>query len=154
MQDSYSQIFGSKQKVLFVFAHPDDAEIYAGGTISRLVDDGKIVCLVKMTTGNKGSRDLEISESQLANLREAEDATALECLGLKFEDSVNLNLGDGQVENNLETIEKLVRQIRRFQPDLIVTHNPEKVLIRDLTGSFYMNHRDHRNTAISILDAS
>lgn len=139
---------------MFVFSHPDDAEIYCGGTIARLTADGKKVMLVKMTTGNKGSRQELISESDLAKTREEEDGNALKVLGLTNSDSVNLNLGDGQVENNLETIKVLVREIRKFKPELIVTHNPEKVLIRDLDGFFYVNHRDHRNTATSVIDAS
>lgn len=56
MKDSYPEIFATKTKVMFVMAHPDDAEIYAGGTIARLVADGKTVRIVKMTSGNKGSR--------------------------------------------------------------------------------------------------
>lgn len=154
MEDSYKKIFENKTKVMFVFSHPDDAEIYCGGTIARLITDGKKVMLVKMTKGNKGSRQELISESDLAVIREEEDKNALIVLGLTSKDSVNLDLGDGQVENNLKTIGLLVEEIRRFKPDLIVTHNPEKVLIKDLDGFFYVNHRDHRNTATSVVDAS
>lgn len=154
MEDSYRKIFEKKERVMFVFSHPDDAEIYCGGTIARLVSDGKKIKLIKMTTGNKGSRQELISESELARTRENEDREALKTLGLTSDDSVNLNLGDGRVENNLKTIELLVREIRKFKPELIVTHNPEKVLIRDLDGFFYVNHRDHRNTATSVIDAS
>lgn len=154
MKDSYAKVFSNKQKVMFVFAHPDDAEIYCGGTIARLVKDGKQVLLVKMTKGNKGSRQEDVSEDQLANTRETEDSQALEILGLNHSDNVNLDLGDGQVENSLSTIEKLAAQIRRFRPDLIVTHNPEKTLVRDLEGAYYVNHRDHRHTATTVVDAA
>lgn len=154
MEDSYSKIFSSKQKIMFVFAHPDDAEIYSGGLIARLVEDGKKVKLIKMTTGNKGSRDQKISETDLANLRESEDLEALKTLGLASSDSANLNLGDGEVEASLATIGKLVEQIRQFKPDLIVTHNPENKLIRDLGGGYYVNHRDHLNTALATVDAA
>lgn len=139
---------------MFVFAHPDDAEIYCGGTIARLVEDGKKVKLIKMTTGNKGSRAEQITESALAKLRETEDEAALLTLGLTRSDSLNLDLGDGQVENNLTTIELLAREIRQFQPNLIVTHNPEKTLIRDNDGAYYVNHRDHRHTAQAAVDAA
>lgn len=154
MIDSYNKVFGEKQRIMFVFAHPDDAEIYAGGTVSRLVKDGKKVKLVKMTTGNKGSRGVKISEDELATLRESEDLEALAVLGLSESDSVNLNLGDGTVENSLKTIEKLVLEIRLFKPDILITHNPETPLIRDLEGFYYVNHRDHRNTALSVVDAA
>ena len=154
MKDSYNEIFEKKERVMFVFAHPDDAEIYCGGLIARLREDGKKVMLVKMTTGNKGSRDSKTSEEELAKTREQEDTNALEVLGLEKSDSVNLNLGDGEVENTNETIELLVKEIRKFKPDLLVTHNPENVLIRDLGGDYYVNHKDHRNTAISVVDAA
>ncbi|MBP7875872.1 PIG-L family deacetylase [Candidatus Woesebacteria bacterium] len=154
MNDSYQKIFEKKNRVMFVFAHPDDAEIYCGGTIVRLVEDKKQVKLIKMTTGNKGSRDQKITEKELASIREKEDAQALQVLGLTSSDCVNLDLGDGAVENNLKTIELLVKEIRMFKPDLIVTHNPEQVLIRELDGCYYVNHRDHRNTATSVIDAA
>lgn len=154
MTDAYQKVFAGKERILFVFSHPDDAEIYCGGTIARLVADGKKIQLVKMTTGNKGSRQEKMSERELAQIREEEDIQALKTLGLQKDESINLDLGDGQIENSLATIEKLVHVIRTFKPDLIVTHNPEKVLIRDLNGGFYVNHRDHRNTATSVIDAA
>ena len=154
VKDSFSEIFSSKKKVMFVYAHPDDAEMYSGGLIARLVKEGIEVLHVKTTKGNKGSRQDKYTESDLANIRETEDETGLEILGLAPKNSVNLNLGDGQIENNLDNIEKIVKQIRTFKPDLIVTHNPEKVVIKDDFGEFYLNHRDHRNTAISAVDAA
>lgn len=153
MQDSYSKIFDSKTNIMFVFAHPDDAEICCGGLIARLVQDGKKVKLVKMTTGNKGSRGQKITEKELSQVREFEDQEALKTLGLTLDDSLNLNLGDGEIESNLQTIGLLVKEIRTFKPDLIVTHNPEKTLIRDLDGGYYVNHRDHRHTAEVMVDA-
>ena len=154
MKDSYAEIFGNKKRAMFVFAHPDDAEIYCGGTISRLVADGKKVRLVKMTTGNKGSRQEKVSEKELATIRETEDAEALKTLGLKAADSVNLDLGDGTVSNSLETIGKIVKEIRTFKPEILITHNPEQVLIRDNEGDYYVNHRDHRATGINAVDAA
>ncbi|MFQ5493333.1 MAG: PIG-L deacetylase family protein [Candidatus Dojkabacteria bacterium] len=154
MNDEYKKVFAKKSNVLFVFAHPDDAEIYCGGTIARLVEDGKSVRLIKMTTGNKGSRGEKTDEKTLSQTRETEDQEALKVLGLKPTDSINLNLGDGEVENSLSTIGLIVKEIRSFQPDIIVTHNPEQVMIRDLEGFYYVNHRDHRNTAITTIDAA
>jgi len=63
MKDSYDDIFKDKERILVVFAHPDDAEIYCGGTIARLTKDNKEVRVVKVTSGNKGSRGQEISAS-------------------------------------------------------------------------------------------
>lgn len=146
MTDSYSEVFVDVQKILVVLSHPDDAEIYAGGTIARLTADGKQVRVVKMTSGNKGSRDQDISEADLAYQREQEDATAMGVLGVKPEDNIYLHIGDGEVEADLKTIGLLTQQIRIFKPDMILTHNPEDVIIRFSKGVNYINHRDHQNT--------
>lgn len=151
--DKFNDVFGPVNRVMFVFAHPDDAEIYSGGTIARLKSEGKIVKLVKMTGGNKGSRDMEISEANLVSKRREEDTQALIQMGLTKEDSTNLEIGDGEVENNLDTIEKLVFEIRKFKPEVIVTHNPSEIVITDNNGDSFINHRDHRNTGMSVVDA-
>jgi LmbE family N-acetylglucosaminyl deacetylase len=151
--DSFEKIFGNKQRIMAVMAHPDDAEIYAGGTIARLVAEGKEVCVVKLTRGNKGSRQEKISEQELIALRTAEDLKGMAALGIKPENSIFLDLRDGEVENSLETIEKIVRQIRLFRPELIITHNPEDSIIRFDEENSWGNHRDHRHTGQSALDA-
>jgi len=152
--DSYPAIFSNKQKILVVMAHPDDAEIYAGGTIARLVADGKEVRIVKVTRGNKGSRQEQITEAALANLRTDEDAKAMAALGIKPGNSVFLDLSDGEVDNSLTTIGKIAEQIRLFKPELIITHNPEDPIITFDAENHWMNHRDHRNTGQSTLDAA
>lgn len=154
MIDSFDKIFADKSRIMFVFAHPDDAEIYCGGLITRLVENGKSVRLIKMTKGNKGSRQEDISERELSDERVAEDSAALKVLGVSESDNINLDLGDGQVENSIKTIGLLVEQIREYKPELIVTHNPEQILIRDLAGDGYVNHRDHRNTGSIVVDAA
>lgn len=153
MTDAYLEIFSSKKRVMVIMAHPDDAEIFAGGTIARLTDDGKEVRVVKMTSGNKGSRQNEISESELSKLRNKEDAEAAAALGIKPENNIHLDFGDGEVENSLATIEKLVYQIRQFKPELIIAHNPEHVVIRFDKDNSWVNHRDHRNSGQSAIDA-
>lgn len=136
IKDSFAEVFSGKKKIMFVYAHPDDAEMYSGGTIARLKQEDFEVRHVKMTMGNKGSRQENYSEEGLAKIRETEDEVGLEVLGLTPKDSVNLDLGDGEVANDLPTIGKLVREIRSFRPDIIVTHNPEKVIVRDDVTEF------------------
>ncbi len=152
--DSFDQIFGNKSKIMLVMAHPDDTELYAGGTIARLIVAGKQVISVKMTSGNKGSRGEKISESDLFALREKEDREAMKVLGIKEEENVYLRLGDGEITNSLEIIGKIALQIRLFQPDLVITHNPEDVVIKHSSGECWINHRDHRNTGLSVIDAT
>ncbi|MBI5151651.1 MAG: PIG-L family deacetylase [Candidatus Pacebacteria bacterium] len=152
--DEYTRIFSEKQRILVVMAHPDDAEIYCGGTIARLRHDNKKVMVVKMTVGNKGSRQEKISEQELGELREREDAKAMEVLGVSKEYTACLKIGDGSVENDIPTIGLVAKQIRIFQPELIITHNPEDMIIRFDQDVNWVNHRDHRNTGKTAIDAA
>lgn len=152
--DSYSKIFADKQKVMAVFAHPDDLELYAGGTVSRLTSDGKIVRSIKVTSGDMGSRLLKVTREELQNTREEEDSASMKKLGISPENNVYLRIPDGTVDNNLNIIGQLALQIRLFQPDLIITHNPEDKIIRFVDGSNWVNHRDHLNTGLATIDAT
>ena len=153
IKDSYNEVFDGKHRIMFVFAHPDDAELYAGGTISRLVADKKQVCIVKMSSGNKGSKQQVIREEELTKTRETEDTKALETLGIKEDNNIYLHISDGDITNCTEHIGLLSQQIRLFKPDIVITHNPEDVIIRFDTAINWVNHRDHRNTGQCAIDA-
>jgi LmbE family N-acetylglucosaminyl deacetylase len=107
-----------------------------------------------MTSGNKGSRQEQISETELTKTRLSENTTSMQLLGIRPEDDVCLEIGDGQIENDLTTIGKLALQIRLFQPELIITHNPEHAVVRYAVNENWVNHRDHRHTGLSALDAA
>lgn len=154
VQDDYSRVFGNKSRVMVVFAHPDDAEIFSGGLIARLIKDGKVVRVVKMTSGGKGSRLEKISSKKLIDTREKEDRSAMKILGVKEENNIYLKLNDGEIEDNLETIGKVAQQIRLFKPEIIITHNSENVIIRYDESESWINHRDHRATGQAVIDAS
>lgn len=153
LTDTYQKIFNDKKKIMAVFSHPDDADFFAGGTIARLCSDGKEVRVVKMTSGNKGSKQNEFTEEGLIETREAEDRNAMRILGVKDENNIYLRLGDGEVDNTNATIGLIVNQIRQFKPDLIITHNPEVSIVRFSKEVSHVNHRDHRNTGQSTIDA-
>lgn len=148
MEDAFKRIFNNKERVLVIMAHPDDSELYAGGTIARLVASDKRVRVVKMTNGENGSRQEAISKEELGKIRKQEDINAMKIYGIKDEDNIYLDLGDGKIENDLETIGKLAYQIREFKPNLIITHNPEDVIIRFDKDVNWINHRDHKNTGL------
>jgi LmbE family N-acetylglucosaminyl deacetylase len=153
-EDSFNRIFTDKNRILVIMAHPDDAEIYCGGTIARLTSLGKIVRVVKMTNGDKGSKQEKISQTQLRQIRQAEDKKSMNLLGIKSEDNVYLDLGDGHITNSLKIIEKIAFQIRQFKPDIIITHNPQDMVITFDESNSWVNHRDHRNTGKSAIDAA
>lgn len=151
--DNYTAVFGDKKRIMAIFSHPDDLEVFAGGTIARLTADGKEVCSVKVTSGDKGSRQENVTSEELSLIREREDSESMRILGVLPENNIYLRVKDGTIENNEECIKKIVREIRRFKPDIVITHNPEHVVIRFGKGDNWINHKDHRSTGKSAVDA-
>jgi LmbE family N-acetylglucosaminyl deacetylase len=153
--DSYQKVFKNKQRILVVLAHPDDNEIICGGLIARLVADGKSVRLLAMTNGGKGIRErTDISEKEFAKIRKTEQIEAGLQLGIPSEQIFNLDIPDGELESNLANIEKVVYHLREFQPQIIITHNPEEIINWYSKSVGWINHRDHRHTAEIVLDAT
>ena len=151
--DSFDQIFSGKKRVMVIMPHPDDTELYCGGTIARLLDNNIEVVTVKLTNGGKGTKQSSLSESELSVTRAKEDDNAAHALGIKNGNNIHLNIPDGEVENNLTTIEKVALCVRKFRPDLVITCNPEDLIIRFAKDANWVNHRDHRNTAKIAIDA-
>lgn len=154
MEDAFDKVFGNKQRIMVVMAHPDDAELYAGGTIARLLATGREVAVVKVTMGDKGSRQEKISQEKLAGLRLEEDTNAMHALGISDENNIYLKFEDGTVDNSMDVIKAIAGEIRKFKPDAIITHNPENIIIRFAKDINWVNHRDHRNTGKSAIDAA
>ncbi|MGZ5299866.1 MAG: PIG-L deacetylase family protein, partial [Actinomycetota bacterium] len=67
--------------VLGIYAHPDDAEISAGGTMAKWVAAGREVHLLVLTNGDRGSNDRSQDRAELAATRLAETEAAAEVLG-------------------------------------------------------------------------
>ena len=132
-------------RVMFVAAHPDDADFLAGGTIARLAKDGREVTYVIVTNGNKGSSDPGITAEQLAPIRAEEQRRAAQVLGVARVEF--LGHEDGEVEDTRELRRDVTRQIRRWRPDLIITLNPHRTYT-----NFPGWHRDHRITGRVVLD--
>lgn len=130
------------RKALVIVAHPDDAEFLCGGTVARWCAEGWEVNYVLTTSGDMGSREDGMTRVKLASIREEEQRNAATVLGVK--ECVFLGYPDGFVEDTPELRGKLVREIRRFKPDVVVTWNPYRT-------SF--THRDHRLTGQAALDA-
>ncbi|MCP3915408.1 MAG: bacillithiol biosynthesis deacetylase BshB1 [bacterium] len=105
-----------KLDVLVVGAHPDDAEISAGGTILRLVRAGCRVGVVDVTRGEMGTRGTRAN-------RDAETTRASELLGLLARE--NLELPDGRVEVTTDARERLAALMRKHRPDAVLAHHVE-----------------------------
>jgi LmbE family N-acetylglucosaminyl deacetylase len=132
-------------RILVIVAHPDDAEFGCAGSVARWVADGSDVFYCLFTSGNRGSDDPAMTPEHLATVREAEQCAAARVLGVK--DVVFLRHPDGELEDTREARREVVREIRRFRPDRIVTQNPFPSL------NPYSGHRDHRHAGRLALDA-
>ncbi|MBI1733968.1 MAG: PIG-L family deacetylase [Candidatus Rokubacteria bacterium] len=130
---------------MFIAAHPDDPEFLAGGTIARLVRDGREVTYVIVTNGNKGSADRGLTPDAVTRLREEEQRRAARALGVAHVEF--LGYEDGEVEDTRELRRDLTRQIRRRRPELVITLNPQRAYT-----SFAVWHRDHRTTGRVVMD--
>jgi len=100
--------------VLAIGAHPDDIELIAGGTIAGLVRRGKRVAVIDLTRGEMGTRGT-------AEERAREAAAAAEVLGLA--ERINLDLGDGRVANTRENRRRVIGEMRRLRPSIVLNHH-------------------------------
>jgi LmbE family N-acetylglucosaminyl deacetylase len=138
----------TNKTIMWVGPHPDD-ESSCMGTLSLLKANGNKIILVMYTTGNKGSRDLEMTSERLAEIRKAEDENAMKELGISPDSFIWLGYDDGMLEYvpQLELCEKVCKLIRQYRPDAVFSMDP---------GSTWMQwHKtDHRMSAFITLDAA
>ncbi len=129
-------------RIMVVVAHPDDMEFGAGGTVARLAREGKEIVLVQCTSGDKGTNRRDLTPEELAREREDEEREACRRLGVS--EIIFLRLPDGELMPDLAFRERIVRQIRAYRPDIVITHDPFRP---------YALHPDHRAVGITTIDA-
>jgi len=81
--DAFDLVFDGTQRVLAVFAHPDDLEIFCGGTVARLVDERIGVRAVCVTNGGKGVRNRAVDLRDFLDRRVAAQRRAALALGVE-----------------------------------------------------------------------
>jgi LmbE family N-acetylglucosaminyl deacetylase len=124
-------------RLLIIGAHPDDADYHAGGLAALYRLAGHEVKMVSMTNGDAGHQSLRGAE--LAARRRKEAATAGAVLGAGYD---VLDNHDGELLPTLENRRAVIRLIRSFDPDLVLTHRPNDY------------HPDHRYTSQLVQDAA
>jgi N-acetylglucosamine malate deacetylase 1 len=124
-------------KLLVVGAHPDDPDIKAGGIAAKYVQEGHEVRFISVTNGNAGHH--EIGGVELARRRRQEAQAAADVIGIEYEVWEN---HDGELEPTLENRKKMIRLIRNYDPDLILTHRPNDY------------HPDHRYVSTLVQDSA
>lgn len=132
------------RRVLVVGAHPDDPDAFCGGAVAMWTDNGAAVWYVVVTSGDKGVPDPETDIKTFTDTREQEQLASAEYLGA--EGVTFLRYTDGEVFDTLELRERITLEIRRFKPDLIVTHDPLTRL--------YRQHPDHRAVGFATIHSA
>jgi bacillithiol biosynthesis deacetylase BshB1 len=121
-----------KVDVLAIGAHPDDVELGCGGTITKLISEGKKVAIVDLTQGELGTRGTN-------ETRAIEAKKATEILGVSARE--NLKMKDGFLINSEEYQIQIVEIIRKYQPEIV------------LCNAIDDRHPDHAKAAKLVSDA-
>ncbi|MCQ9641767.1 bacillithiol biosynthesis deacetylase BshB1 [Chryseobacterium sp. WG14] len=121
-----------KTDILAFGAHPDDVELGCGGTIAKMVSEGKKCVVVDLTRGELGTRGTD-------ETRKAEAADAANILGLSARE--NLGMKDGFLVNSEEYQMRIVKMIRKYRPEIV------------LANAIDDRHPDHAKGAKLVSDA-
>jgi len=126
-----------KLRIIVFGAHPDDAEYKSGGTAAKWARMGHHVKLVSVTNGDIGH--WRMAGGPLAKRRTAEVHAASKVLGTRAE---VLDIHDGELMPTLENRKKIVRLIRDWKADVVISHRP------------WDYHPDHRYVGVLVQDAA
>lgn len=135
------------KRVLVVLAHPDDPEFFCGATLAKWAREGREINYALLTCGDKGSDSPQVTPEMLCADRKTEQRAAADVIGVK--DLKFLGYRDGELVNSSEMRRDIVREIRRYKPDIVVSCDPT-TLFR--MGQF-INHSDHRVAGAAAVDA-
>jgi LmbE family N-acetylglucosaminyl deacetylase len=127
----------TKPRIIIFGAHPDDCDHNAGGSAILWAKMGCKVKFVSMTNGDAGHQSM--GGGALAKRRMAEAAEAGKRFGVDY---LVMDNHDGELLPTLENRLKVIREIRNWKADLVITHPPDDY------------HPDHRYTSILVQDAA
>ena len=136
------------ESAMAIVAHPDDIEFSCAGTLARWAKMGVRISYVLCTSGDVGIDDPEVTRDQAAEMREQEQLEAARIAGAS--EVIFIREPDGMLESTIELRKRLVREIRRFRPEVVICGDPTIVW----AGDDYINHPDHRAAASAALDAT
>src|SRR5579884_2992173 len=122
--------------VVCIHAHPDDAEILAGGTLALLSRAGHEITIVSMTPGDCGSTLYGAEE--IAAMRRSEASNAAAAIGARYECA---EFRDLAIFNDDKSRRRVTELLRRVRPELVLTASPVDY------------HCDHEATSVLVRDA-
>jgi LmbE family N-acetylglucosaminyl deacetylase len=135
------------ESAMAIVAHPDDIEFSCSGTLARWAQAGARISYVLCTSGDVGIDEPGMTRARATEIRESEQREAAKVIGAA--EVIFLREPDGLLQPTLELRKKIVREIRRFRPEVVIAGDPTIVW----AGSDYINHPDHRAAATAALDA-
>lgn len=121
-----------KVDILAIGAHPDDVELGCGGTIAKMISEGKTVAIIDLTKGELGTRGTDKTRKQ-------EAADAAKILGISARE--NLEMKDGFLQNSEEYQMRIVKMIRKYRPEIVLANATDD------------RHPDHAKAAKVVSDA-
>ena len=121
-----------KLDVLAIGVHPDDVELGCSGTLITEVQRGKKVGIVDLTEGELGTRGTVAT-------RYKEAAEAARIIGAAARE--NLKMRDGFFKNDEENQLKVIRVLRKYQPEIVFAN-----ILED-------RHPDHGRAGQLVYDA-
>lgn len=124
-------------KILMIGAHQDDSEFRGGGLARKYVELGYEVRFLSLTNGGAGHHVMNFEDTVACRAKESEKVAEL--IGIRYD---VWDVDDGALMPTLENRHRLIRYIREFAPDLVITHRPNDY------------HADHRATGQLVQDAS
>lgn len=128
----------TKIRVIAFGAHPDDADIKAGGVAAKFAAKGHLVKFVSTTNGDAGH--CEMGGGALAKRRRAEAQESAKRLGIAEYEVLENH--DGELLPTLEVRSQIIRLIRQWNADIV------------LAPRVYDYHPDHRYTGVLVQDAA
>jgi len=124
------------ERILCIHAHPDDAELLAGGTLALLASRGHQITIATMTAGDCGSA--EFSPEEISAIRLGEAARAAARIGAEHH---WLGFADLGIFSDDTSRRRVTAAIRRFRPGIVFTASPVDY------------HCDHEATSKLVMDA-
>jgi LmbE family N-acetylglucosaminyl deacetylase len=141
------EYFYIPESAMAIVAHPDDIEFSCAGTLARWAKAGTRISYVLCTSGDVGIATPGMTREKASEIREAEAKEAARIAGAL--EIIFLREPDGLLQPTLDLRRRLVREIRRFKPEVVLTGDPTVFF----ASEYYINHPDHRAASTAALDA-
>lgn len=143
------ETWNSPQNILVILAHPDDPEFFCGATLAKWARAGHHITYQLLTCGDKGFNEytpVEMTPEVLCGIRHEEQQAAAKIIGVE---AVHfMDCPDGYLVPTIDLRRDVVRVIRKFKPDIVVTCDPQT-----LFATYGINHPDHRAAGQVTMDA-